>query len=860
MRARTLIYLIIITIQIGGIFASESFSQEKPAEVLSALQNLEKQTASKPTIIWHENNRRIKTLSGKLSGLYSGTPEQAATQFLKENPDLFSLARDLQDIQIETVRDISHGQFKIHFQQTVGTLPVFDGGLEVYIGKDNRIEMVHNYYVPNISISLLPRITKEEVIELVKTHFRENCRFHDKRGDVKPCPDQPLVLQEAPRPQLGIFEYEGQPHLVYRLTLNAKSHPALMDYTIDANSGEVLMAINRVQSLDGGGQVFDPNPVNNFISINVQDNNDADDPSFSYAYKGVTLREITQKKIKGKNYHYLIGPYVDVTDSLKDPFYFSATSGYASSLSNGWLFTRSYEEFEHAMIYYHIDTNQRYIQSLGFTINNRPIKADPHGNYFPDQPDNSFYIPNPPGAGYLLFGDGGVDDAEDADVILHEYAHAIQDNQAPGKYSGCSTEAGAMGEGFGDYWASSNTYTTSIENLFDPACFAEWDGSPGCLRRVDKTKHYPEDKTGECHADGEIWSSALWNLFKLAGKTTADGLILKSHTNVPMQPKFKDGAQAILQTDATLYNGNNKPAICLSMMSRGIIGTVDYPECGMIFVSDSTATPKVFTKTGTAAPPFTAQPLQQFTMNGSYLYKEYFDFGVSASIDIFTKTGEYIKRFGSYGTGTGQFSMPFEIAVDVDSTIYTVESGSNGRVQVFSKDGTFLYEFPVNGNNIWVALDASNLYLLASDRVRVYSKGGAYLYEFGPCGLGELCPNGFGNFFGGNVKNIAVDATNVYIGRTSGEGSGLNIYKTRVHAKPGEYVTEIPFSVTPKGAVDGIAFDVDSSSIYVASYTCYQGGPNPRVVVYSKTGLFVSEFDLFTYPNCGHVFDIAVDQ
>lgn len=370
MRARTLIYLIIITIQIGGIFVSESFPQEKPPEVLSALQRLEEQTGSKPTVIWHDNNRRIKTLSGKLSGSYSGTPEQAATQFLRGNPNLFSLSRDLQDIHIEAAQDISHGQYKILFRQTVGSLPIFNGGLEVYVGKDNSIEMVHNNYLPNIAITLQPNITEEEIIERAKSHLRENCHIYkDKRGKIEPCPNQPLILREALRPQLGIFEYKEKAHLVYRLTLNAQSPPALMDYTIDANSGEVLAAINRVQNLDGGGQVFDPNPINNNFRINVQDNNDADDPSFSYAYKGVTLRNITQKKIKGKNYYYLIGPYVDVTDSKLAPFYFSATSGYASSLSNGWLFTRSYEEFEHAMVYYHIDTNQQYIQSLGFNIN-----------------------------------------------------------------------------------------------------------------------------------------------------------------------------------------------------------------------------------------------------------------------------------------------------------------------------------------------------------------------------------------------------------------------------------------------------------------------------------------------------------
>ena len=45
----------------------------------------------------------------------------------------------------------------------------------------------------------------------------------------------------------------------------------------------------------------------------------------------------------------------------------------------------------------------------------------------------------------LTFGTGGVDDAEDAEIILHEYGHAIQDDQLAG--FGASSEGKAMGEG-----------------------------------------------------------------------------------------------------------------------------------------------------------------------------------------------------------------------------------------------------------------------------------------------------------------------------------------------------------------------------------------------------------------------------
>ena len=50
-------------------------------------------------------------------------------------------------------------------------------------------------------------------------------------------------------------------------------------------------------------------------------------------------------------------------------------------------------------------------------------------------------------------GDGGVDDAEDADITVHEYGHSVHDNQVPGLGPGNDTEQRAIGEGFGDFLA-----------------------------------------------------------------------------------------------------------------------------------------------------------------------------------------------------------------------------------------------------------------------------------------------------------------------------------------------------------------------------------------------------------------------
>ena len=101
--------------------------------------------------------------------------------------------------------------------------------------------------------------------------------------------------------------------------------------------------------------------------------------------------------------------------------------------------------FEAVNVYYAITEAQKKIQALGFTdVNNRAIDFTVNI----DPQDNSNYNSLTKA---LTFGAGGVDDAEDSEVVLHEYGHSIQDDQVPGFGSG--DEQGAMGEGFGDFFA-----------------------------------------------------------------------------------------------------------------------------------------------------------------------------------------------------------------------------------------------------------------------------------------------------------------------------------------------------------------------------------------------------------------------
>ena len=59
------------------------------------------------------------------------------------------------------------------------------------------------------------------------------------------------------------------------------------------------------------------------------------------------------------------------------------------------------------------------------------------------------------------------------------------------------------------------------------------------------------------------------------------------------------------------------------------------------------------------------------------------------------KNGDWVKSWGSKGTGPGQFRLPHSIAIDRNNNIY-VGDRSNHRIQVFDTDGKFLRMFSID--------------------------------------------------------------------------------------------------------------------------------------------------------------------
>jgi hypothetical protein len=310
----------------------------------------------------------------------------------------------------------------------------------------------------------------------------------------------------------------------------------------------------------GSAQVFVPNPVQSLGDETLTDQKDSDAAVPAAAYHTVTLTNLDGSG-------FLSGDYATV---------YSETGGPAFSPANSFFYTRHQDEFEQVMAYYWITEAQKYIQSLGFgstlrAIDNQPqkVRINQYGA------DNSFETDHP--ILEIRYGKGGVDDAEDAEVILHEYGHAIHSSQ---NFSFASEQAGAISEGFADYWAVTVSDVVSkqlgVPEREPLPCVADWDSVsytstvPHCLRRIDLNLHYPGDLNGEVHHDGQIWSRALWDIRQNLGHVKADTIILQGSFDYPgtTMPVL---ANSTVEAAKQLYGKGAANIVRQAFVDRGIL-------------------------------------------------------------------------------------------------------------------------------------------------------------------------------------------------------------------------------------------------------------------------------------------------
>ena len=274
--------------------------------------------------------------------------------------------------------------------------------------------------------------------------------------------------------------------------------------TVTALTAAPTQAVNTAATSSTGlAAVFMVNPVQSSGDQTLRDQKDSATAVPASEYATVTLRNLDGSG-------NLSGAWANVL---------STTGNQAHSDTNNFFYDRSQDEFEQVMGYFWINQAQEYLQSLGFGSSLPAIlkrSYDVRINQW--GADNSFMTDK---KDQIRLGKGGVDDAEDAEVIVHEYGHAVHHDQVPG--FGTSFDANAIGESFGDYFAVTVGLDAARDNGWPvqaaQSCPMDWDATsydpsaPHCIRNFHTgftIQNRPEN--WGIHLVGQIWSQALWEI------------------------------------------------------------------------------------------------------------------------------------------------------------------------------------------------------------------------------------------------------------------------------------------------------------------------------------------------------------
>jgi DNA-binding beta-propeller fold protein YncE len=160
-----------------------------------------------------------------------------------------------------------------------------------------------------------------------------------------------------------------------------------------------------------------------------------------------------------------------------------------------------------------------------------------------------------------------------------------------------------------------------------------------------------------------------------------------------------------------------------------------------------------------------------------------------ARISKFTKDGKFVKSWGRFGSGAGEFKTPHALAFDSRGRLFVADRG-NHRIQIFDRDGKYLdsYEQFSRVSGLFITAD-DMLYAIDSESnperhpnwktgIRIGSARGDRVTAFIPPHYSDAGPHGAAG------EGVAVDPDgNVYAaeGPTSRQyaGGGLTKYLRR---------------------------------------------------------------------------------
>ena len=460
-------------------------------------------------------------------------PRELARQVCERSAQLFRWAPGLPDLRDAALRR-SPDAWSARLSQEFKGLPVDVSEIVVNITTDGRLQSVYNQYHYDIPPDLDPGQVKigpvqaRQLVARLAAGYRKReisqprliVHRHEPQEKGPPPsggrrrrrrgPNERARFLEAVGAALargrrqGFRPREGAHVLAWDVRLSTSRPRHRWRVLVDAVAGRVLEVRDLLAYAKA--RVFDPNPVVTSGDLTMSSATPLTKRNAERV--PVTLLRLDPPPVDGRL--RLDGAWVRM-ENFGDP-----DLAEPASPTGNFVFSSDEPSFLAAMVYFHIDRFQDYVQTqLGLPdVGDLPVPVDPELG----DGDGSYETGGGIGLGHDL-----IPDASDAMVILHEYGHFLQDCVNPGSADG--NFSSGVSEGFGDFLAAVYYDDKHAKPAKTRGLMFSWNYNPSestAGRRYDLAAQDEQAwATGGGYDKGALWCSTMFELYRKLGGDSA---------------------------------------------------------------------------------------------------------------------------------------------------------------------------------------------------------------------------------------------------------------------------------------------------------------------------------------------------
>ena len=432
-----------------------------------------------------ETGKPHRAFGAPITSIFAGSLQEKAFSFITSELSEFNIPVNELQFRNTTANQKYH---YVNYKQFHNGLEVLWANVQVKMTLDGKIMLFGLNVYDNINISVTPSLSASaasaaasNLIGVTPTAVTVN-------------PD----LKILPVPVNRNNDYR----LVYEVTVDGRdvNNFRSIYYTlVDANTGEILYRADRVQhatDITVNGTLYKTHPYNptsveplKHLRLNVS--------AVNYTTDTLGFISLTSNPPVTATF-YLSGPWASVNTNGTVPSFTQTISSSPTTVSFD-----THANIKELSAFHSVQTVHDYYQNLAATFPGIETTMDFQmvTNIDVAGTCNAYYDGN-----LNLFDAGGGCNptSEIADVVYHEYGHGI--NASVYNDYGGFFGNGSLNEGYADTWANGITEDPILGIGF-------FDNDPnGYVRRYDINKKvYPQDLTGEVHANGEIIAGCWWD-------------------------------------------------------------------------------------------------------------------------------------------------------------------------------------------------------------------------------------------------------------------------------------------------------------------------------------------------------------